>query len=63
MDKNIRGKGRGRDLTNLLSLLGIHTNAEKLVIAHAPTLKRARRGDVKSAIAGQDAQAAAAGDN
>ena len=28
-DNNNRGKGRGRDLTILLSLLGFYANAEK----------------------------------
>ena len=31
VDNNNRGKGRGRDLTILLSLLGVYTNAEKVV--------------------------------
>ena len=60
MDNNSRGKERGRDLTNLLSLLEVCTNAEKVVLAHAPALKRAQRGDVIAAIAAKDAQAAAA---
>ena len=60
MDKNSRGKGRGRDLTILLFLLGVYANAEKVVLAHAPALKRAQRGDVIAAIAAKDAHAAAA---
>ena len=60
MDNNNRGKGCGRDLTILLSLPGVHANAEKVILAHAPALKRAQRGDVIAAIAAKDAQAAAA---
>ena len=60
VDSNSRGKVRGRDLTILLSLLGVYANAEKIVLAHAPALKRAQRGDVIAAIAAKDAQAAAA---
>ena len=52
------GKARGRDLTNTLSLLGVYANAEKVVLTHAPALKRALRGDVVAAIAAKDAQAA-----
>ena len=29
IDNSSHGKGRGRDLTNLLSLLGVYTSAEK----------------------------------
>ena len=53
------GKARGRDLTNTLSLLGVYANAEKVVLTHAPALKRAQRGDFVAAIAAKDAQAAA----
>ena len=60
MDNNSRGNGRGRDLTILLSLRGVSANAEKVVLAHAPALKRAQRGDVIAAIAAKDAHAAAA---
>ena len=59
VDNNNRGKGRGRDLTILLSLLGVYANAEKVVLAHAPALKRAQRGDVVAAVAAKDAEAAA----
>ena len=59
VDNRNRGKARGRDLTNLLSLLGVYANAEKVVLTHAPALKRAQRGDVVAAIAAKDAQAAA----
>ena len=59
MDNNSRGKGRGRDLTILLSLRGVSANAEKVVLAHAPALKRAQRADVVGAIASEDAEAAA----
>ena len=63
MDKNSRGKGRGRDLTILLSLLGVYANAEKVALAHAPVLKRAQRGDVVAAVAAKDAEAVAAAAN
>ena len=59
VDSSNRGKARGRDLTNLLSLLAVYANAEKVVLIHAPTLKRAQRGDVVAARAAKDAQAAA----
>ena len=42
-DNSNRGKGRGRDLTILLFLLGVYANAEKVVLAHAPALKRAQQ--------------------
>ena len=45
------------------SLLEVYANAEKVVLAHAPALKRAQRGDVIAAIAAKDAQAAAAAAN
>ena len=54
MDNNNRGKGRGTDLTILLFLLGVYANAEKVVLAHAPALKRAQRGDVVAAIAAKE---------
>ena len=60
MDNNNRGKGRSRDPTILVSLLGVYANAEKIILAHAPALKRAQRGDVVAAIAAKDAHAAAA---
>ena len=63
MDNNSRGNGRGRDLTILLSLLGVSANAEKVVLAHAPALKRAQRGDMVATIAAKDAEAAAAAAN
>ena len=56
-------QARGRDLTILLSLLGVYANAEKVVLAHAPALKRAQRGDVIAAIAAKDAQQAATAAN
>ena len=43
VDNNNREKGRCRDLTILLSPLGVYANAEKVVLAHAPTLKRVQR--------------------
>ena len=63
MDNSSRSKARGRDLTILLSLLGVYANAEKVVLAHAPALKRAQRGDVIAAIAAKDAQQAATAAN
>ena len=63
VDNSSSGKGRGRDLTILLSLLGVYANAEKVVLAHAPALKRAQRGDAIAAMAARDAQAAAAAAN
>ena len=56
----VDNNNRGRDLTMILSLLGVFANAEKVVLAHGPTLKRAQRGDVVAAIAGKEAEAAAA---
>ena len=55
VDSSSRGKARGRDLTNLLSRFGVYANAEKVVLTHAPALKRAQRGDVVAAIAAKDA--------
>ena len=43
----------------MFSLLGVYANAEKVVLTHAPALKRAQRGDDVAAIAAKDAQAAA----
>ena len=63
VDNSSRGKARGRDLTILLSLLGVYANAEKVVLAHAPALKRAQRGDVIAAMAAKDAQQAATAAN
>ena len=60
IDNSSRGKGRGRNLTNLLSLLGVYANAEQVLLTHAPSMKRAQRGDVKAAIAAKEAQEAAA---
>ena len=60
IDNINRGKGRGRSLTNLLSLLGVYANAEKVLLAHAPSMKRAQRRDVQAAIAAKDAEAEAA---
>ena len=62
MDNSSRGKGCGRDLTILVSLLGVYANAEKVVLAHSPALKRAQCGDVIAAIAAKDAELALAKD-
>ena len=58
IDNTTRGKGRGKELICLLSMLGVYANAEKVLLAHAPSPKRAQRGDVLAAIA--DGEAAAA---
>ena len=58
IDEKNRGKGRGRSLMKLLSLLGIYANAEKVLSAHAPSKKRYQREDVIAAIATKDAVAA-----
>ena len=60
IDNNNRGKGRGRNLSNILSLLGVYANAEQALLTHAPSMKRTQRGDVKAAITAKDAQEAAA---
>ena len=51
---------RGRSLITLLSLLGVYANAEKVLLAHAPSKKRSQREDVIAAIASKDAAAAPA---
>ena len=43
-----------------MSLLGVYANAEKVLLAHAPSNQRAQRRDVQAAIAAKDAQAEAA---
>ena len=43
-----------------MSLLGVYANAEQVLLTHAPSMKRAQRGDVKAAIAAKEAQEAAA---
>ena len=58
VDKDTRGKGRGRSLVNLLSLLGVYANAEKVLLTHAPSWKRAQCEDVVKAIAAKDVDAA-----
>ena len=57
LDSNSCGKGCGRSLSNLLSLLGIYANAEKIILSHAPSRKRALNGDVLAAIAAKEAGA------
>ena len=59
IDGNSRGANRGRSLVKLLSLLGVYANAEKVLLAHAPSKKRSQREDVIAAIAAKDAAAAA----
>ena len=41
-------------------MLGVYANAEKVLLAHAPSPKRAQRGDVLAAIAAKDSEAATA---
>ena len=54
------GKSRGRSLGQLLSLLGVYANAEKVLLVHAPSAQgRAQRADVIAAIAAKDAADAA----
>ena len=60
IDRSSHGIGRGRNLTNLLSLLGVYANAEQVLLTHAPSMKRAQRGNVKAAKAAEEAQEAAA---
>ena len=60
IDENSRGANRGRSLVKLLSLLGVYANAEKVLLAHAPSKKRSQREDVIAAIAAKDAAAAPA---
>ena len=55
-----RGKGRGRGLVSLLSILGVYANAEKVLLTHAPSRKRAQSGDVLAAVKAKEAAAAAA---
>ena len=58
VDNETRGKARGRSLVNLLSLLGVYANAEKVLLTHAPSWKRAQCEDVVKAIAAKDVDAA-----
>ena len=51
IDEKNRGKGRGRSLIKLQPLLGVYANAEKVLLAHAPSNKRSQREDVIAAIA------------
>ena len=60
VDGDTRGRGRGKSLRRLLSLLGVYANAEKVLLLHAPSKKRAQREDVMAAIAAKDAAEAAA---
>ena len=57
IDNINRGKGRGRVL---LSLHGVYANAGNVLLADAPSMKRAQRRDVHAAIAAEDAQDEAA---
>ena len=59
VSQNNRGMNRGRNLIALLSLLGVFANAEKMLLAHAPSKKRSQRDDVIAAIAAKYAAAAA----
>ena len=60
IDENSRWANRGRSLVELLSLLGVYANAEKILLAHAPSKQRSQREDVIAAIAAKDAAAAPA---
>ena len=60
IDGDVRGKGRGKTLSSLLSLLAVYANAEKVLLAHAPPKKRAEREDVIAAIAAKVAAEATA---
>ena len=60
IDEKNRGKNRGRTLIQLLSLLGVCANAEKVLLAHAPSKKRSQREDAIAAIAAKEAAAAPA---
>ena len=58
-EKNTK-KSRGRSLIKLLSLLGVYANAEKVLLAQAPSKKRSQREDVIAAIAAKGGAAAPA---
>ena len=45
---------------SLLSLLGVYANAEKVLLTHAPSQKRAQSGDVLAAMKAKEAEAARA---
>ena len=60
IDSDTRGKGRGKSLRRLMSLLAVYANVEKVLLLHAPSKKRAQREDVMAAIAAEDAAEAAA---
>ena len=55
-----RGKGRGKSLRRLLSLLAVYANAEIVLLLHAPSKTRAQREDVMVATAAKDAAVPAA---
>ena len=58
IDTTTRGKGRGKELICLLSMLGVYANAEEVLLTRAPSPQRAQRGDVLAAIAAKDGEAA-----
>ena len=60
VDGDTRGKGCGKSIGRLLSLLAVYANAEKVLLLHVPSKKRARCEDVMAAIAAKDAAEAAA---
>ena len=60
IDNTTRGKSRGKELISLASMLGVYANAEKILLAYAPSPKRAQRGDVLASIAAMHGEAAAA---
>ena len=60
VENNSPGKRRGRALVSLLSLLGVYANAEKVLLSHAPSQKRAQSGEVLAAMKAKGAEAARA---
>ena len=61
IDSEQLGKSRGRSLGQLLSLLGVYANAEKVLLIHAASVQgRVQSADVIAASAAKDAADAAA---
>ena len=55
-----RERSHSRSLVSLLSLLGVYANAEKILLSHAPSQKRAQCGEVLAAMKAKEADAAKA---
>ena len=53
-----REKSHSRSLVSLLSLLGVYANAEKVLLSHAPSQKRALCGEVLTAMKAKEAAVA-----